>query len=142
MKAFETKITIQASAEAIWALLTDAPGWPSWNPTVDRVEGTISPGQKITVHAKISPGRAFPVTVSEFIPNEKMVWSSALPLGLFKGARTYTLSALSDGQVEFFMREEFTGPLAPMITKSIPDLQPAFNELAQALKARAEAPQA
>jgi hypothetical protein len=139
MKAFETKIIIHAPAEAVWALLTDAPNWTAWNPTVDRIEGTIAPGQKVTVHAKISPGRAFPVTVSEFVPNEKMVWSSSMPLGLFKGARTYTLTPLSDSEgILYTMREEFTGPLAPMITRSIPDLQPAFEEFAQALKARAE----
>jgi hypothetical protein len=40
--------------------------------------------------------------------------------------------------VEFIMREDFTGPLAPLITRSIPDLQPAFDEVAAALKHRAE----
>ncbi len=36
------------------------------------------------------------------------------------------------------MREELTGLMAPLITKSIPDLQPAFDELAAALKKRSE----
>ncbi len=139
MKEFATTITIRATAGSIWNILIDAPRWAEWNTTVDRVDGTIAAGEKITVHARISPGRAFPVTVSEFVPNQKMVWSSAMPLGLFKGARTYTLTPLPDGEsVEYSMREVFSGPLAPMITKSIPDLQPAFEEFAQALKAHAE----
>ncbi len=36
------------------------------------------------------------------------------------------------------MREEFTGLLAPLITKSIPDLQPAFDEFVHCLKTAAE----
>ncbi|WP_309713607.1 SRPBCC domain-containing protein [Armatimonas sp.] len=139
MKFFATKTTIKAPAETIWSLLTDGPSWPTWNPTVDRIEGTIAQGQKITVHAKISPGRTFPVVVSTFTPPQKMVWTGAMPLGLFTGERTYLLTPQDDGSVEFSMREAFTGPLAPLFTRSIPDLQPAFEAFAAGLKGHAEA---
>jgi hypothetical protein len=36
------------------------------------------------------------------------------------------------------MEEVFTGPLAPLITKSIPDLTPSFETFAQTLKMKAE----
>ena len=139
MKTFATTTTINAAPEKIWALLTDAPKYPGWNTTVDRVEGRIAPGEKIKVHAKISPGRAFPVKVTEFVPNQRMVWASGMPLGLFKGQRTFTLVPRAGGAVEFSMREEFTGLLEPLISKSIPDLTPAFEEFAAALKRKAEA---
>jgi len=137
VKAFETKTVVRAPVDRIWALLTDAPGYPSWNTTVDRIEGRIALGEKITVHAKVSPGRAFPVRVSALVPNERMVWSGGMPLGLFKGERTFSLTRAGDG-VEFSMREVYTGLFSPMIERSIPDLQPAFDEFAGALKARAE----
>jgi len=137
MKRFETSTRIRATPEAVWALLTDAAGYPSWNTTVDRVDGEIALGKKVTVHAKISPSRAFPVKVTELVPRSHMVWAGGMPLGLFKGSRTFTLTP--DGaEVAFNMREEYTGLFAPLITKSIPDLQPAFDEFAAALKARAE----
>ena len=138
MKAFSVKTSIRSTPERIWALLTDAAQYPSWNNTVDKVEGTIAPGETIKVHAKLSPGRVFPVKVAEFAPGRRMVWSSGMPLGLFKGARTYTLTPKAGGMVEFSMREEFTGLLAPLITKSIPDMQPAFDEFAMNLKQAAE----
>jgi hypothetical protein len=138
MKSFRTSAIISASPETVWAILTDGPHWPDWNTTVDRVEGRISLGEKITVYAKVNPGRAFPLKVSEFVPGQRMVWSGGMPLGLFKGERTYTLTKQSDGGVEFVMREIFTGLLAPLITRSIPDLQPSFDEFAAALKKRAE----
>ena len=61
-----------------------------------------------------------------------------MPLGLFKGVRTDTLTPRSDGQVEFSMREEFTGLMAPLIALSIPDLQPSFDEFALNLKQAVE----
>ena len=139
MKTFASSITIQAAPETIWAILTDAPAYPEWNPTVDKVEGRIERGQKIKVFAKISPDRAFPAKVSEFKPNEKMVWSGGMPLGLFKGERTFTLTPGADGSVEFSMREVFSGLMSPLIERSIPDLQPEFDRFAEALKRKAEA---
>lgn len=138
MKSFQAKTSIRATPDTIWRILTDAPHYTSWNTTVDKVEGRIAPGETIKVHAKISPGRAFPVKVSEFVPGRKMVWSSGMPLGLFKGERTFTLNPRGDGTVDFQMAEVFSGLLSPLIGKSIPDLQPAFDEFAQALKSRAE----
>ncbi len=138
MKRFSTSTIIHAPADAIWALLTDAAGYAAWNSTVDRVVGTIAAGGKVIVHAKASPGRAFPLTVIEFVPSQRMVWSGGMPLGLFTGARTYTLTPQPGGGVEFAMREEFSGALAPLITRSIPDLQPAFDQFAADLKRRAE----
>jgi hypothetical protein len=138
VKSFASSAVIRSSPEAIWAILTDARRWPEWNTTVDRVDGEIALGEKITVHTKISPGRAFPLKVREFVPGRRMVWSGGMPLGLFKGERVFTLSPRSDDSVEFAIREEFTGLLAPLITRSIPDLQPSFDQAVAALKDRAE----
>ncbi len=137
MKMFTVSTRIHANPETIWAHLTDGAHWTAWNPTVTKLEGTIAAGSKVSVYTKLSPGRAFPLMVSEFDPPRRMVWTGGMPLGLFKGVRTYTLTPTADG-VEFVMREEFSGLMAPLITKSIPDLQPSFDEFAAALKARAE----
>jgi uncharacterized protein YndB with AHSA1/START domain len=137
-KTFATETRINAPRERIWALLTDAPTYPAWNTTVDRVEGRIALHEKIRVFAKIQAGRAFPVRVATFVPDERMVWVGGMPLGLFKGERTYTLTPDGDATV-FAMREVYSGPMAGLITRSIPDLQPAFDEFAAALKRRAEA---
>ena len=139
MKAFQASTLIRATPAAIWAILTDASQYPAWNTTVEKVEGRIAAGEKVTVHAKINPGRAFPVKVTEFAPGKQMVWTGGMPLGLFKGERTFVLTPRNDGMVEFRMREVYGGLLSPLIEKSIPDLQPAFDEFAADLKKRAEA---
>jgi hypothetical protein len=138
VRAYDASATIAASPETIWAVLTDASGYTRWDSGVERVEGRIAPGEKITVFSKVNPGRAFPVTVTEFSPGQKMVWSGGMPLGLFKGVRTFTLSPQGNGTTAFTMREEYIGPLAPMIFRSIPDLGPSFRQFANGLKKRAE----
>jgi hypothetical protein len=137
MKPFAITTTIRATPQAIWDIITDAASYPAWNTTVSSVDGRIAPGETVTVHAKIAPGRAFPVKVVAFEPPRRMTWRSGMPFGLFSGERVFELSE-GAGSVEFTMREEYTGALAPLITKSIPDLQPAFAEFAACLKARAE----
>jgi uncharacterized protein YndB with AHSA1/START domain len=137
MKSFATEIAINAPADTVWALLADAAGYPAWNTTVDRVEGTIAAGERITVHARINPGRTFPVKVTAFAAPTRMVWTGGMPLGLFSGERTFTLTA-TDAGIVFAMREEYRGPLAGLIGRSIPDLQPAFDEFGACLKRRAE----
>jgi hypothetical protein len=139
MKSFATTIGIQAKRETVWGILCDVARWPEWNTTVTKVEGECRPGGTVTIHTKLNPGRTFPVTVREFTPPSRMVWGSGMPLGLFKGERTYTLTAGPGGGTEFAMREAFTGPLSGLIGRSIPDMQPAFEEFAACLKTAAEA---
>jgi hypothetical protein len=138
VKSFATSAIIRSSPGEIWEILADGRRWPEWNTTVDRLDGEIALGGRITVHAKASPGRAFPLVVREFVPGRRMVWAGGMPLGLFRGERTFTLDEQPDGTVKFAMREEFGGLLAPLIAKSIPDLQPSFDEFSAALKRRAE----
>ena len=61
-----------------------------------------------------------------------------MPLGLFRGVRTFTLSPADPSGTEFKVREEYTGPLLGMIWRSMPDLQPSFDKFASGLKAQAE----
>ena len=61
-----------------------------------------------------------------------------MPLGLFRGVRTYEVSPGAGGQVTFHMREEYTGPLLPLIWRSMPDLGPSFQQFASGLKQRVE----
>jgi hypothetical protein len=138
MKSYEVSSSIDAGAEAIWEILIDAPGYSSWDSGVERVEGQIAPGERIKVLSEANPGRAFPVKVVGFVPGERMTWSGGMPLGLFKGVRTFTLAPQGAGATRFTVSEEYTGPLLSLIWRSMPDLGPSFQQFAKGLKARAE----
>ncbi len=139
MRAYEAGAVIGAQPDRVWSILTDSGGWATWGSGVDKVEGQIAPGETIKIHSKAAPGRAFPVKVTTFEPSSKLVFSGGMPLGLFKGVRTYTLDAQGDGSTRFHMREEYSGPLLGMMWRSMPDLQPSFDMFANGLKERAEA---
>ena len=134
---YSTRTTIAAPAETVWAILTDLAAWPSWNTTVTATEGTVALGQKVTVSVTGNPGRSFPVKVTALDAPTRMVWTGGMPLGLFRGTRTYSLRAVGD-TTEFAMDEVYTGPMASMVMRSIPDLQPSFDEFAACLKTTAE----
>jgi hypothetical protein len=129
---------INASPSAVWAVLVDGARWTEWDSAVVRLDGTIGLGQTVTAYPEANPGRGFPVKVVEFEPSRRMVWRGGMPLGLFAGVRTYTLTAEGGQQVRFDMAEEYTGPLAGLITRSIPDLSSSFTRFADGLKQRVE----
>jgi hypothetical protein len=137
MKFYEASSTIAAAPEAIWAVLTDAPGYSRWDSGVQRLEGTVAPGEKLKVTSEVNPNRAYPVKVTRFEPNRAMAWTGGMPLGLMKGVRTFSLTP-ENGVTRFTLREEFTGPMLPLIWRSMPDMQPSFDKFVTGLKARAE----
>jgi hypothetical protein len=60
-----------------------------------------------------------------------------MPLGLFTGTRRYELDPAGAGTT-MRMKETYSGPLAGMIGKSIPDLQPSFEAFVSGLRQAAE----
>ena len=137
MESYESTALIEADPAAIWAILIDAPAYPTWDSGVKSIEGRIEPGEKLKLTSEAAPGRAFPLKVTEFKPGEAMTWSGGMPLGLFTGERTFRLEP-EGGSTRFTMREEYSGPMLSLIWRSMPDLQPSFDQFATALKQRAE----
>lgn len=145
MRYYETSSRIAAAPGDVWSVLVDGSAWPDWDSGVEAVEGPVVLGGTVTVRSEAAKGRAFPVEVTEFRPAELLRFSGGMPLGLFRGVRTYTLSVAHDGTTDstadatdFRMREEYTGPLLPLIWRTMPDLQPSFDRFARGLKARVE----
>jgi uncharacterized protein YndB with AHSA1/START domain len=132
-RAFEASSLIAATPGQIWPVLADIRAWPEWDSGVTKVVGRLALGEKLTITVAANPGRAFPVRVTELIEPSRMVFRGGMPLGVFIGQRSYTL-AVEDTHTRFTMREEYTGPLAGMIVRSIPDLGPSFVTFADGLK--------
>lgn len=71
------------------------------------------------------------------MPGEVMTWTSALPLGLFKRVRTFTLSAQA-GLTHLTVTEEVRGPLAGLLRRSPSATPQALNVYVHAVRNRAE----
>lgn len=138
MKKYSASITINAAPDAVWKLLSDASGYPAWDLTMERIEGRLAFGETVKFFTKLSP-QAFPVKVTAFEPNRRMVLTGGMPLGLFKSERTHSLMPTANGGTQFHTEEIFSGLLEPVFGKNIPDLTENFQGFAAALKKRAEA---
>jgi uncharacterized protein YndB with AHSA1/START domain len=138
VRYYEASSMIASSPDAVWAVLTDGAAWAVWDSGVERVDGQIAPGEKITIRSLAAPGRAFPVTVTDFDPPSRLRFSGGMPLGLFRGVRTFDVSPDDTGGTKFRVREEYTGPLLGLIWRSMPDLGPSFDQFAQGLRRRVE----
>jgi hypothetical protein len=134
---FEVTRRIRAAPALIWAVLTDARTLQNGTFGIERIEGEIRADGVIKLRSSLNPGRAFPLRITEFDENRSMVWQSAMPFGLFKAVRRFSLTPF-DGQVSFHMREDYSGLLEPLIAKSVPDLNPSFEIFANALKSASE----
>jgi len=138
MTSYETTTDIAAPVEQVWSILTDAAAYPSWNSTIISMEGVIGDGETISLVSTINPKRTFRLTVSGIEAPSSMVWSDGMPLGLFSGVRTFSVVPTEDGGSTFSMVERYSGLLAPLITKSIPDMSDSFDAFAADLKVAAE----
>lgn len=134
--ACRVDLTMRASAQRIWALLTNAAGFPHWNSTVTRIEGDIREGGKLRVHV---PGtdRVFAPRVSGVVPNERMTWTGGFS-PVFKGVRTFELRPRGEGSTDFSMAERFSGLMLPLVKRSFPDFGPVFARYADDLRREAE----
>ena len=142
MKELRSEIEIQASAERVWQLLTDFASFPQWNPFVRRASGDIKVGKQLEVNIQPSGARGmtFRPTVLKAEPNQELRWLGHLLMpGLFDGEHIFTIEPLGNNRVRFVQREIFTGLLVPLFTRGLDtDTRRGFEEMNQALKARAE----
>lgn len=127
---------IQAPPERVWALLTDANQFPSWNTTVSSIRGPIALGTKLAIQVPVAPGRTFTPKVTAFEANRRMEWSDGMA-PMFRGVRTFTLTPTASG-TRFEMTETFAGLMLPMIKGSLPDFRPVFDTYAADLQRAAE----
>lgn len=128
---------IDAPPDRVWTALLEVGSWAGWGTGVTKVEGIAGDGGKIRVYSEVSPGRAFPVRVAIDSDRRVMTWTGGMPLGLFKGVRTFRVIGDGDGS-ELDVHERFTGPLVGPMAKRMPDLQPSFEKFADGLKAHCE----
>lgn len=138
MKEYISTAIIDASTDTVWAILTDAIGYKEWNPEIVGIDGRMALGQRITAHVRLTDGvvRQVRLRVSAFEPPRRMEWTGGLPFGLFTGRRTFTVEPVANG-AEFRMHLQMSGPLLPLILKSVGDRQPEVDRFSAALKDRA-----
>ncbi|HEY2163871.1 MAG TPA: SRPBCC domain-containing protein [Gemmatimonadaceae bacterium] len=139
MTEYETMVVIDAPPEQVWQVLTDGGAYHEWNPEIVGVEGRMGLGERIVARVRLGDGalRRVPMRVSRFEVPSRMEWLGGLPLGLFVGRRTFTVTPRA-GKSEFRLHLEMSGLLSPLISRSVGDRQPEVDTFSAALKRRVE----
>jgi hypothetical protein len=144
-KQLHAQIDIHASSQRVWQILTDLDAYPDWNPFITQSSGSARVGERLTNHMQPVGGRAVTLrpTVLEADPGRRLRWLGRLLVpGILDAEHTFTIEPLGDGQVRLVQRERFSGLLVPFLGRSLDHhTLPAFEQMNQALKRRAEQPQ-
>src|SRR5690348_15539338 len=107
MIEYSTRVMIDTPPERVWAILVDGARYAEWNPEIFAIDGALAAGRHITAHVRLGDGatRRVRMRVTEYTAPTRMVWTGGLPLGLFVGRRTYTVTRAGAG-AEFRMHLE------------------------------------
>lgn len=137
----DTEIDIDASPEAVWAVLVDLDRYADWNPFIVSASGKVEVGQRLVNRMQPSGGRAmtFKPTVTAVQTASVFEWLGHLGFaGLFDGRHRFELHRTATG-TRFVHSEYFDGVLVRLLRKSLDtNTRNGFVAMNNALKARAE----
>lgn len=138
-KEIRTEITIQATPEKVWNILTNLNAYPAWNPFITSITGKTERGSKLTVKIKPTDGKAmtFKPTVLTAKKNQELSWLGSLFFkGLFDGEHKFELIDHGNGTLTFVQSEKFKGILVGIF--NMEKTESGFNAMNRKLKAEAE----
>jgi hypothetical protein len=144
-KQLRAQIDIHATPDRVWQVLTDFAAYSQWNPFLTRASGIPRHRERLTIRLQPVGGRGmtFRPTVLEATPAARLRWlGHLLVTGLFDGEHSFTIQPLGHGQARLVQQEDYRGLLVPLMARSLDRRTlPAFEQMNQALKRRAEQPQ-
>ena len=136
----EDRIDISAPSAVVWDLTTDVETWPTFSPTMTRIDrldiGPLMVGSQARVK---QPGqRAAVWTVTAVTPGRSFTWTTRA-LGV-EFAGTHEVVPVGDGCTNVLVLE-LRGRAAPVLGRLLaPVLRRAIRQENAGFKARAEAP--
>jgi hypothetical protein len=135
-----SEVTIEASADEVWAVLSDFGSYAEWNPGMESMEGEPTVGTRLTIRFALNGGRTMTMrpTVLAAEPGRELRWLGRLVMpGLFDGEHRFTIEEREPGRVTFSQDERFRGLLVPFLRKLIEvDTLTTFHAVNEALARR------
>jgi hypothetical protein len=137
-----TSITINATAEKVWSILTDFESYTLWNPFISSITGEIKVGNTLQVTIAPPNGSAMKFKPTLLVANvhKELKWKGKLLFkGLFDGEHQFEIIDNKNGTVTFIQSEKFKGILVPFFRKMINvNTKNGFVLMNEKLKERAE----
>ncbi|WP_300666122.1 SRPBCC domain-containing protein [Fluviicola sp.] len=138
-KEIRTEITIEATPEKVWNILTDFNAYPDWNPFITSISGKAEKGSALTVKIKPTDGKAmtFKPTVLTAKKHHELSWLGRLFFkGLFDGEHKFELIDRGNGTLTFVQSEKFKGIFVGIFKTA--KTESGFHAMNRKLKALAE----
>ncbi len=143
MRAANTEIQIDASAQTVWSILDDLANYPSWNKVLPEISGVTTVGRSVSGSIQFSGKSPQPVqgTLIRIVGARELRWVSEVPSEPVTRAEHYfKLTPISEQRTLLEHGELFDGPLEDFIWSMIGDVISAdYDQMNLDLKARAEA---
>lgn len=141
MKELRTEIEFEGTPEEVWAVLTDLPAYPEWNPFIERIDRELLVGGKLDVRLQPVDERGITMhpTVLVAEPGRELRWIGHLMIpGIFDGQHSFLIEEAGPGRVRFVQSERFGGILLPLMWKKLRDRGTAkgFRAMNEALARR------
>jgi hypothetical protein len=138
----EHRIGVQATPDVIWQVVSDLPGWESWNPLYPSARGEIQFGAILMLDLAL-PGeatRAIKPQVTDWTPNEQIIWKQNWMGGLLRSTRYIEIEALGPANCIFSNGEIYEGfGLRWFSRKRRRTLKAGFTAMGEAVRDKAEA---
>lgn len=139
----KTQITINATPNKVWQVLTNFAAYGSWNPFIKSLTGNVAVGNRIAVllQPEGQKGMVFKPKVLSYDANKRFSWLGNFIIpGLFDGEHIFELVDNGNGTTTFIQAENFKGILIPFLKKMIDGpTKHSFEAMNQKLKELAEA---
>lgn len=137
-----TEITIDASPEDVWEVLTDLDSYPNWNPYHVRVRsrGVLDTGRRLDVDIQKPNGEQVKIKprVLRMEPSRVLTWGGGIA-GVFRGEHRFVLEPICDG-TRLIHSEDFTG--FAVRYAGLDAIEEGYALMNEALKSYVEAGQA
>jgi hypothetical protein len=121
MRHIHTEREVDAPPAAVWAVLTDLPAYPAWNPHVVAAEGDLREGARVDIRVRTGDGRprAMRVTVDRVEPERALSWVGTVGgPRVFEARHSFELHPLAGDRTRLVNREDLTGLLVGIV---VPD---------------------
>jgi hypothetical protein len=132
-------VDIPAPPATVWAVLTDFPRHPEWNPFIRSISGPLVKGETLEIHVQPpgSKGMRFRPRLLDVAPGRELRWKGKLLVpGLFDGEHYFILAPTADG-TRLHHGEQFSGILAKLTpVRSFEPIEAGFHAMNDALAAR------
>ena len=135
-ETFHAEITMEATPEEVWSVLTDAPGYAAWNPLLVPISGDFSEGEEVEYQMTQPNGKQsiMKSRVRKVVALEVLGQRAGIP-GVLTADHTWRLEP-TPGGTRVIQHEVDNG--VAMLFWDSSWVQPAYERVNLALKRRVE----